>query len=260
MKIDQSVILITGGASGLGENIAKYFSKLNAIIYICDLNIEGGKKIEQESDNKIKFIYCDVTNEEQVIEMITRIKNESGRLDVLINSAGILITEDTIDSQGLTHSMKSFEKVWKINTYGAFNVSKHASKLMIQNCEKNKDVNDSDNGLIVFISSVSGIEGRAGKLAYSMSKAALIGMTLPLARDLGKWKIRVNTIAPLMIETPMIADWKDSETGKKLMDCIPLKKFGKPFNVSNLIEMLIINDFMNGEVVRIDGGGRLGHF
>ena len=86
MKIDQSVILITGGASGLGENIAKYFSKLNAIIYICDLNIEGGKKIEQESDNKIKFIYCDVTNEEQVIEMITRIKNESGRLDVLINS------------------------------------------------------------------------------------------------------------------------------------------------------------------------------
>ena len=99
-----------------------------------------------------------------------------------------------------------------------------------------------------------------GKLAYSMSKAALIGMTLPMARDLGKWRIRVNTIAPLMIETPMTADWKFSEVGKKLMDCIPLKRFGKTRHVSEVVELLIKNDYMNGETIRIDGGGRLGHF
>lgn len=260
MRLENCVVLVTGGASGLGENMARYFMDKGAVVWICDLAEEKGEKIEEETKKKIRFIKCDVTNEEQVKSMMFIIKKENGRLDVLVNSAGILSTEDTINEKGETHSLQSFEKVFKINTLGAFNVSKHAAKLMVENAERNKKETNPDNGLIIFISSVSGIEGRKGKLAYSMSKAALIGMTLPLARDLGKWKIRVNTIAPLMIETPMIADWKESETGKKLMECIPLKKFGKPINVSKLIEMLIKNDFMNGETIRIDGGGRLGHF
>jgi 3-hydroxyacyl-CoA dehydrogenase / 3-hydroxy-2-methylbutyryl-CoA dehydrogenase len=259
MKIEQSVILITGGASGLGENMAIYLAEKGADIFICDLAEDKGKKIEEESGGKIKFIKCDVTDEKNVEDMITNIKNKAGRLDALINSAGILYTEETAN-ETKTHSLAAFEKVWRVNTYGAFNVSKHAAKLMIENASKNKELENPDNGCIIFVSSVSGIEGRMGKIAYSMSKAALIGMTLPMARDLGQWKIRVNTIAPLMIETPMIADWKNSDTGQKLMECIPLKKFGKPQNVSELIEFLIKNDFMNGETIRIDGGGRLGHF
>jgi len=253
MKIENSVILITGGASGLGEHMAHYFSNLGGTVYICDLDDKKGKKISEDSGNKIKFIKCDVTDEESVKKMIEQIKQEAGKLQVLINSAGILWTEDTVSLKD-THSLSSFKRVWKVNTYGAFNVSKHAAKLMTLN-----EYSD-DRGCIVFVSSVSGIEGRAGKLAYSMSKAALIGMTLPMARDLGKWKIRVNTVAPLMIETPMIASWKDSDTGKKLLECIPLNRFGKPQNVSGLIEEIIKNDFMNAEVIRIDGGGRLGHF
>lgn len=255
MKIEGSVILITGGASGLGENLAIHFAAKGAIVYICDLAEGKGKQIEKEFKKKIRFIKCDVTNEEQVKGMLEIIEKESSRLDIVVNSAGILHTEDTAN-ENTTHSMLMFEKVWKVNTYGAFLVSKYAAKLMIKNADINKDC----NGNIILFSSVSGIEGRAGKIAYSMSKAALIGMTLPMARDLGKWKIRVNTIAPLMIVTPMNDSWKDSEVGKKLMDCIPLKRFGRTSEVSELVDFIIRCDFMNGEIIRIDGGGRLGHF
>lgn len=263
MKIENSVILITGGASGLGENMALYFYNQKAIVYICDLNFEKGKKIEVGTDGGIKFIKCDVTSEKEVENMIAQIEKEQERLDVLINSAGVLWTEGTAcDTQ--THSLAGFEKCFRINTLGAFNVSKQAAKLMAKNYVKNKkdytNEESFDNGCIIFISSASGIEGRAGKLAYSMSKAALIGMTLPMARDLGKYKIRVNTIAPLMIETPMNTSFRDTSEGKKLKDCIPLKKFGKSYHVSDLIEMIIKNDFMNAEVIRIDGGGRIPHF
>lgn len=254
MKIEGSIILITGGAAGIGENLAKYLLERGGVIYISDIDEEKGKKVERENKG-IKFIKCDVTDEESVKNMISLIKKEKGRLDALVNSAGIFWQELTVN-ENQTHCMKAFEKIWRVNTYGAFCVTKHAAQLMIQNA---KETNDC-NGNIIFVSSLAAIEGRAGTIAYSASKSALIGMTLPMARELGKYKIRVNTIAPVFIETAMIANLKSTEIGKRIIESVPLKTTGKPIHCSQLIEFLINCDFMNGEIVRIDGGCRLPHF
>lgn len=253
MKIKNSIILITGGASGLGENMARYFDENGAIVYICDLDEKKGHRIAEETN--IRFIKCDVTNEENVKKMIETIVKEQGRIDALVNSAGIFHQELTATENG-SHSMKDFERIWRVNTYGTLCVTKHAAKVMIDNADKNNEC----NGVIIFISSLAAIEGRSGTIAYSGSKASLIGMTLPMARDLGKYKIRVNTMAPVFIETPMISDLKSTEIGKKIIESIPLKTTGKPKHVTELAEFLIKCDFMNGEVVRIDGGCRLPHF
>ena len=253
MKIENSVILITGGASGIGENIAKYFLEQKAIVYICDMNVEKGKKIESEF--KIRFIKCDITNEDEVKNMIETIKNEKGRLDVLINSAGIVWAE-VISSEKGTHSSSNFEKIFKVNAFGTFLVSKYASMLMCQNADSKSEC----NGVIIMISSVAGIEGQKGQTAYSGSKGAIIGMTLPMSRDLGKYKIRVNTIAPGMIETPMTEGFRETKVGKMILDSTPLKTFGKPINISLTSEYIIKNDFVNGTVIRVDGGVRFPHF
>jgi 3-hydroxyacyl-CoA dehydrogenase len=255
MKIENSVILITGGASGIGENIALYFYENKAIVYICDMNAEKGNKLEEDTRKKIRFIKCDITNEEQVKSMIDTIKKEQGRLDVVINSAGIVWAE-VIASEKTSHKPDNFERVMKVNAFGSFMVSKYAAQLM---CEK-ADNKAECNGVIIMISSVAGIEGQKGQTAYSGSKGAIIGMTLPMSRDLGKYKIRVNTIAPGMIETPMTAGFRDTKVGKMILDATPLKTFGKPLNISLTSEFIIKNDFVNGTVIRVDGGVRFPHF
>lgn len=255
MKIEGSVILITGGASGIGETIAKYFMEKGGIIYICDLQESKGLKLQNDTDSKIKFIKCDITNDENVKQMIDLIAQERGRLDAVINSAGISFGE-LIASNKHTHNISNFERAYKINTYGSFLVSKHAAKLMCEKAEPSKEC----NGSIIFISSVAGIEGQRGQTAYSASKSALLGMVLPMARDLGKYKIRVNAIAPGLIETPMTETLKGSSIGKGLLQATPLGTFGKPPHIANAAEFLITNDFVNGTHIRVDGGIRFPSF
>jgi NAD(P)-dependent dehydrogenase (short-subunit alcohol dehydrogenase family) len=253
MKIENSVILITGGASGIGESIAMHLFSLGGVIYICDMNEAKGLEVQAHSSDRIRFIQCDITNEESVKSMIAKIKEEQGRLDIVINSAGIVHAEVTASEKGL-HGSDSFNKVLRVNTYGSFLVSKHAASLMISN----KDT--ECNGVIVFIASVAGIEGQRGQVAYSSSKGALIGLTLPMARDLGKWKIRVATIAPGLIDTPMSAGFKDTKVGKALIESTPIKSLGKPIHIALTAEFIIKNDFVNGTVIRVDGGIRFPHF
>lgn len=255
MKIDGSIILITGGASGIGETMAKSLAIKGAMVYICDMQEAKGLKLQQNSNSKIKFIKCDITDEENVKQMINSIKEEQGRLDVVVNSAGIVWAE-LVASDKHTHAREGFEKVFKVNTYGSFLVSKHAAKLMCEKADKEKEC----NGVITFVSSVAGIEGQKGQTAYASSKGALIGMVLPMARDLGKYKIRVNAIAPGIIETPMTENMKSSNVGKMLVNATPLKTAGKPIHVALASEFLIENDFVNGTVLRVDGGVRFPHF
>jgi NAD(P)-dependent dehydrogenase (short-subunit alcohol dehydrogenase family) len=255
MKIEKSVVLITGGASGIGECIAMYYMEKGGIVYICDLQEEKGKKLEANTKSKIKFIKCDITNESDVESMIEKIKSEQGRIDIVINSAGIVWAE-LVATEKTSHSKEAFEKVIKVNTLGSFLVSKYAAKLMVDNFDKTKEC----NGVIIFIASVAGIEGQKGQTAYSASKGALIGMTLPMARDLGRFKIRVNSIAPGIIETPMTEGMRQNKVGKIIIDATPLKTLGKPIHVCQATEFVVTNDFVNGSTVRVDGGVRLPHF
>lgn len=255
MKIEGSVVLITGGASGIGECIAYYYMEKGGIVYVCDLQQEKGFELEKKTGSKIKYIKCDITNEEEVKSMFDTIKSEQGRIDIVINSAGIVLGE-LFATEKSTHSKETFEKIIKVNTYGSFLVSKFAAKLMIEKADMNKDC----NGVIILIASIAGIEGQKGQTAYSASKGALIGMTLPMARDLGRYKIRVNSIAPGIIETPMTEGMRANKVGKSIIDATPLKVLGKPIHVCQSTEFVTTCDFVNGATIRVDGGVRLPHF
>jgi len=255
MKIENSVILVTGGTSGIGECIARCFMKKGGLVYVCGSNEEKGRTFEKSTNSIIKFIKCDITNEESVFDMIEKIKIEQGKLDILINSAGMFLVE-LMATEKSSHSKDTFEKIIKTNVVGSFLVSKYASKLMIQNFDSKKDC----NGIVIFIGSIVAFEGQKGQTAYSASKGALVGMTLPMARDLGKYKIRVNTIAPGVIETPMNKGVRYSKLGKIIMDATPLRTLGEPFNVCQTAKYIVTNDFVNGSVIRVDGGIRLHHF
>lgn len=255
MKIEGNVVLVTGGASGIGEAIAKYFLEKGAIVFICDMNEEKGKKVESETNYKIKFFKCDITNEESVKNMFENIKETQKRIDTVINSAGIAWGE-LIASEKAIHRSDAFERVMKINVFGSFLVSKYAVKLMIENYDPKKNC----NGNIIFLASVAAFDGQRGQTAYSASKGALVGMTLPMARDLGKYKIRVNSIAPGVIVTPMSASFDTTPVGKGLLNATPLKRFGFPSEISSTAEYIVSNDYVNASTIRVDGGCRMPFF
>jgi NAD(P)-dependent dehydrogenase (short-subunit alcohol dehydrogenase family) len=235
MKIENSVILITGGCAGIGEELAKYFNEKGAIVYICDI------KEPHSSLKKIRFIKCDVSKEEEVSNMIQIIKEEQGRLEVVINNAGIATAEFLIN-KGKLHKTDKFEKMWKVNTLGTFLVSKYASGLMVENVDKHKDC----NGVIINMASVAGIDSPSSMIAYGSAKAAVIGMTLPMARDLKRYKIRVVSVAPGFIDTQMFAMVKEfrKETNAVLA--------GKPYHICQTCDYIISCDYINGTTIRVD--------
>jgi NAD(P)-dependent dehydrogenase (short-subunit alcohol dehydrogenase family) len=235
MKIENSVFLITGGCAGIGEELAKYFHEKGGIVYICDI------KEPNSSLKKIKYIKCDVTNEEEVKNVIQVIKEEQGRLEVVINNAGIAMAEFIIN-KGKLHRTDKFVNAWKVNTLGTFLVCKYATALMTENVEKHKEC----NGVIINIASVAGIDSPSSMVAYGSSKAAVIGMTLPMARDLKRFKIRVVSVAPGFIDTQMFAMVKEF---RKETDAIVA---GKPIHICQTCDYIISCDYINGTTIRVD--------
>jgi 3-hydroxyacyl-CoA dehydrogenase len=256
MLILNSVILITGGASGLGHFMATYFYDKGGIVYISDIGVTNGKEIEKDSNFRIKFIKCDSSNEKEVISMFDIIKYEQGKIDVVINCAGIMISEPFATETSLFDSL-NFNKLWEANTFSAFLVSKYAAKLMIEKHNPTKDC----NGVIILLSSLAAYTSTPGKVGYAASKGALSSITLPMARELGKYKIRVNSIAPGVIDTPMTALLKTNEPlSNVLLDATPLNCIGKPIHVAHASEYLVTCDFVTGTVLHVDGGLKIPHF
>ena len=186
-----------------------------------------------------------------IYQLFNTIKEIKGRIDTVINSAGIALGELISSPKGV-HKNDSFKRVFDINTFGSFLVSKHASKLMIDTMDKNSEC----NGNIILIASVAGIEGQKGQVAYGGSKSAILGMTLPMARDLGKFKIRVNSIAPGIILTPMTMGIIETGPMKSIVAQTPLGVTGKPEHIALTTEFIVKNDFINGTHIRVDGGVR----
>jgi NAD(P)-dependent dehydrogenase (short-subunit alcohol dehydrogenase family) len=252
MKIEGRVVLITGGASGIGESIALQLAKKGAIVYITDIQVEKGLTIEKNSNGGIFFVKCDISDEKSVIEMFSLITNTHKKVDIVINSAGKAYGEPTATEE-TTHSSDWFEKIWKINTFGTFLISKYGAKSMIDNFDPN---NEECNGIIIMISSIAALDGPSSQVAYASSKEAINGMVLPMARDLGKYKIRVNSICPGFIVTPM-TNSVPTEQGQKLKDLTPIKSFGKTEDITKTVEYIIDCDFINASQIRVDGGVRL---
>jgi NAD(P)-dependent dehydrogenase (short-subunit alcohol dehydrogenase family) len=253
MDVSNASAVITGGGSGLGEACARRLAAAGAKCVILDMNEETGNKVASELGGE--FVKADVSNAEQVsVAMDTAVG--LAPLRVLVNGAGIGAAGRTVDRKGDPFNLENFEFVLKVNLIGTFNCLRLAAAMMA----KMEPLDDQgQRGAIVNMASVAAFDGQIGQCAYSASKGGVVGMTLPIARDLAAIGIRVNTIAPGLFDTPIYGTGEASDAFKsKLGESVLFpKRLGYADELASMVMELLTNDYMNGEVVRADGGVRL---
>jgi len=257
MELNGISAIVSGGASGLGEATARTLARAGAHVVVADLNSDRGKEVAADIDGH--FARTDVTDEESVLEAVAAAANAGRPLRVAVSCAGIGWAERTVNRQGAPHGRASFEKVIAVNLTGTFNLLRLAAAAM---AETEAADSDGQRGVIINTSSVAGIEGQTGQLAYSASKGGIIGMTVPAARDLSVIGVRVNTICPGVIHTPIYksiaGEGRDAEEflARLAAPVVFPKRLGRPAEFGHLVRVLIENDYMNAEVIRFDGGIR----
>ena len=256
MRLEGKVVIITGASSGLGEACARHFNALNCKIILADLNIVEGSSLAKELGSNVHFIETDVSDEESIKSMITETISLFKYIHVVINCAGVAWAEFTASPKSV-HSSELFSNVFKINVLGTFNVCKYAAQKILTQKETSPD--SKEKAVFINIASVAGFEGQKGSVAYASSKAAIIAMTLPMARDLGRYGIRVMTLVPGTFETPM-GKMIIPKVRDLLLEQCCLGRFGKPGELAEICQGVVENSYLTGDTVRIDGGMRLSHF
>jgi NAD(P)-dependent dehydrogenase (short-subunit alcohol dehydrogenase family) len=250
MLIKNSVFLITGGASGLGAATARMAAENGGKVVIADLQVEAGEKLAKELGGR--FSKCDVTSEADGKAAVELAVNAFGGVHVLVNCAGIGTAERTIGKEG-PHNLGHFTRVVTINLIGSFNMIRLAADAMA----KAGPNAAGERGVIINTASVAAFDGQIGQAAYSASKGGIVGMTLPIARDLSRNGIRVCTIAPGIFETPMLLGMpKDVQDALGKMVPFP-PRLGRPVEYAQLARAIIENEMMNGETIRLDGAIRM---
>lgn len=253
MDIQGKVAIVTGGASGLGHATVELFVEKGAKVAIFDMNAEAGEKVAAELGDNVKYFNVDVSDGESVQAAIDGTVEAFGALHICCNYAGIGVAEKTLSKKG-PHSMEGFMKVLMVNQVGTFNVSRLAAEQMAKNDPVNED---GGRGIIINTASVAAYEGQIGQVAYSSTKGAIVGMTLPMARELAPFGIRVNTIVPGIIHTPLFDLVEESFYNALKESVVYPKRLGKPAEIAKLAAYLVDNDYMNGECVRMDGAIRM---
>ena len=257
MELNGISAIVSGGASGLGEATARTLARAGAHVVVADLNSDRGKEVAADIDGH--FARTDVTDEESVREAVAAAANAGRPLRVAVSCAGIGWAERTVNRQGAPHGLASFQQVIAVNLTGTFNLLRLAAAAM---AETEAADSDGQRGVIINTSSVAGIEGQTGQLAYAASKGGIIGMTVPAARDLSVIGVRVNTICPGVIHTPIYksiaGEGRDAEEflARLAAPVVFPKRLGRPAEFGHLVRVLIENDYMNAEVIRFDGGIR----
>jgi NAD(P)-dependent dehydrogenase (short-subunit alcohol dehydrogenase family) len=253
MELTGTAAIISGGASGLGEAAARGLAAAGSTVVIADLNEERGQKVAAETGGE--FVRTDVSDEASVMAAVEAATARQAPLRVVVNCAGIGWAERTVNREGSPHSLATFRKVLDINLIGTFNLMRIAAAVIART-----DPVDADGlrGVVINTASIAGIEGQTGQLAYSASKGGIIGMTVPAARDLAAIGVRVNTICPGIIDTPIYGTGPASDEFKaKLAAPVVFpKRMGTAAEFAALVRSLIENDYMNAEVIRFDGGVR----
>ncbi|MGB5694702.1 MAG: SDR family NAD(P)-dependent oxidoreductase [Polyangiales bacterium] len=251
MKIDGSVALVTGGASGLGEATVRQLVSRGARAVIVDLNADRGKQLAAELGDAATFARADVSNAEEVQAAVEQAAS-MGTFRVAVNCAGIGMAMRTIGKDGTPHDVGVFQKIISVNLIGTFNVLRLSASAMLQN-----EPEDGERGVIINTASVAAFDGQIGQVAYSASKGGIVGMTLPAARDLSKAQIRVVTIAPGTFDTPLLGMLPD-DIRAALAATIPHpSRLGRPQEFGALACHIVENGYLNGEVIRLDGAIRM---
>ncbi|ORX08550.1 SDR family NAD(P)-dependent oxidoreductase [Mycolicibacillus trivialis] len=255
MDINGASAIVTGGASGIGAATARQLAARGAKVVVADLQAEKGEALAKEIGGS--FASVDVTNTDQIIAAVNAAA-ELGPLRVLVNSAGIGWAQRTIGKDGefdSAHNLDLYRKVLDINLVGTFDCIRIAATAM----SRNEPTETGERGAIVNMTSVAAFDGQIGQAAYSSSKGGVVGLTLPVARDLSAVGIRVNTVAPGLIDTPIYGEGPDSEAFKaKLGESVLFpRRLGQPDELASMVLELVTNSYMNAEVVRVDGGIRM---
>ncbi len=252
MKLEGRVALVTGGASGLGGACAEMVVAAGGSVIILDLNEEGGARAAAALGERAMFVRADVTGND-VATAIQAAIGQWGRLDIAINCAGIAPPKRIIGKEGAM-PLDDFRKTIEVNLIGTFNVCRLAAEAMA----RNEPGESGERGVIVNTASVAAFDGQIGQCAYAASKAAIAGMTLPMARDLARNGIRVMTIAPGIFDTPLLAGLPE-DARASLAVAVPFPpRLGDPAEFAHLARTIIENSYMNGETIRLDAALRMG--
>ncbi|MFO0746071.1 MAG: 3-hydroxyacyl-CoA dehydrogenase [Myxococcota bacterium] len=252
MDVTKTVALVTGGASGLGHATAKRLVAQGAKVVIADLPRSNGAAAAAELGENARFAPTDVTSEADVTAAVAMAYDTFGGLNLVVNCAGIAIAQRTLTKEG-PHPLDAFNKILTVNVGGTFNVIRLAA-LRMQNNAPN---DGGERGVIVNTASVAAYDGQIGQAAYSASKGAVVGMTLPIARDLSRVGIRVCTIAPGLFKTPMLAGLPEV-VQNELAKHVPFpQRLGDPAEYGQLVQSILENAMLNGEVIRLDGALRM---
>lgn len=253
MDLTGTAAIISGGASGLGEATARALAAAGSTVVIADLNADRGEVVAAELGGK--FVQTDVADEASVATAVDVAAALPSPLRVIVNCAGIGWAERTVNRDGSPHSYATFRKVIDINLIGTFNLMRIGAAAVARTEAVDAD---GQRGVVINTASVAGLEGQTGQLAYSASKGGIIGMTVPAARDLAAIGMRVNTICPGIIDTPIYGTGPASEEFKARLSA-PIvfpKRMGTAAEFAQLVRSLIENNYMNAEVIRFDGGIR----
>jgi NAD(P)-dependent dehydrogenase (short-subunit alcohol dehydrogenase family) len=252
MQVENAGVLVTGGASGLGEACVRLLSKHHAKVTIADLNEETGATLAEELGLGVRFVQANVTEEASMQAAVQAAVEHAGSLHILINCAGIGAAERVLGKEGPA-SLARFARVIQVNLIGTFNAIRLAAVAMASNAPNEED----ERGVIINTASVAAFDGQIGQAAYSASKGGIVGMTLPIARDLARNGIRVMTIAPGIFDTPLLAGLPEPAR-LSLGQQVPFPpRLGRPPEYAALAKQIIENAMLNGEVIRLDGALRM---
>ncbi|MCW7537759.1 3-hydroxyacyl-CoA dehydrogenase [Aquabacterium sp. A7-Y] len=249
MEIQGKVFIVTGGASGLGEGTARMFAREGGSVVIADLQADKGEALARELGGA--FVRCDVSSEADGRAVVAR-ATALGKLAGLVNCAGLAPAAKTVGKDG-PHPLDLFAQVVTVNLIGSFNMIRLAAEAMC----RNEPEPTGERGVLISTASVAAYDGQIGQAAYSASKGGVVGMTLPIARDLARSGIRNMTIAPGIFGTPMLFGMPQ-EVQDALAASIPFpSRLGRPEDYAKLVHQIVTNEMLNGEVIRLDGAIRL---
>ena len=250
MKLDTTMAVVTGGASGLGEATARHFAAKGAHVTVLDRDAERGTAVANEIDGH--FAETDVTDETSVAAAIDLARSRMGGLNAAVNCAGIAVGIKTVGRDG-PHPLPAFQKTIGINLVGSFNVARLAAAAMAGN----EPEPDGARGVIINTASIAAFDGQKGQAAYAASKGGVVGMTLPMARDLASSGVRVMTIAPGIFKTPMLAGLPEDVQAALAADVPNPPRLGDPNEYARLAAFIVEMGYLNGEVIRLDGALRM---
>ena len=262
MQVKENSFLVTGGASGLGESVARAIVDQGGNVVIADLNESAGQALVAELGDSSRFVRCDITNGDEVQSVVEVAESAFGGLQGSINCAGIVVVQKLLDRDNNPADLEAFSRGVNINLVGSFNVARLVAASIAKRIANDSNAGDHveknvDQGIIINTASIAAFDGQVGQASYSSSKAGVVGLTLPLARELARHGIRVMTIAPGVFATPMM-DSIPEKAREQLEAGVPYpKRLGDPNEFAKLVTHIIDNAYLNGEVIRLDGAIRM---